>query len=248
METQEGRMSERGALERDLAAWTDRSRIVLTPIAAPSIMGLTGFMLATLMVGAWQAGWYGGATTPLFLWPLALFAGGLLQSIAAVMSFRARDGLAVAVHTAWGSFWLAWGVLQLLVATGVQSPIPLGTSSPSFAFWFIGLTLITVTAMMAALATNLVLSATLAALAGGAAITAAGFWAGNLTTLRVGGWFFVISAALAWLAVTAMVLEHSYGRTVIPLGAPTRRANVPGHPFTLPVQYGAGMPGSRVGH
>jgi hypothetical protein len=44
-----------------------------------------------------------------------------------------------------------------------------------------------------------------------------------------------------------MVLEHSYGRTVIPLGAPTRRANVPGHPFTLPVQYGAGMPGSSVG-
>lgn len=28
-------------------------------IAAPSIMGLFGFMTATAMVGPWQAGWYG---------------------------------------------------------------------------------------------------------------------------------------------------------------------------------------------
>jgi hypothetical protein len=30
--------------------------VFLTPIAAPSIMGLFGFMIATLMLGAWQAG------------------------------------------------------------------------------------------------------------------------------------------------------------------------------------------------
>lgn len=229
------------------AWWQDRGRIVLTPIAAPSIMGLTGFMIATLMVGAWQAGWYGDATTPLSLWPLALVAGGILQSIAAVMSFRARDGMAVAVHTAWGAFWIGWGIMQLLVQTHVTPAVPLGAVNTGMAFWFIGLTLITFTCTLAAMASNAGVMLTLAALTGGAGITAAGFWAGSLTTLRIGGWFFVVSAALAWVAVSAMVLEHAYGRTIIPLGGTSKAENVPGRRPTRPIQYAAGMPGSRVG-
>jgi uncharacterized protein len=227
--------------------WSDRARIVLTPVAAPSIMGLTGFMLATVMVGAWQAGWYGGATTPAVLWPFALFAGGALQAIAATASFRARDGVAVAVHTAWGVFWTAWGVLQLMVATGNAAPIVIGSSSPAFAFWFVGLALITFSATLAALGSNIAVSGTLAALTGGSAVTAGGLWAGSAGAMHVGGWFFVVSAALAWYTVTAMVLEHGFGRTIVPVGALNKRANVPGRHFTVPVEYASGMPGSRVG-
>lgn len=46
-------------------------------------------------------------------------------------------------HTAWGSFWVGWGILELLVTLRVLPPIPLGVASPSFAFWFIALTLVT---------------------------------------------------------------------------------------------------------
>jgi len=249
--TETGYRNENGAAPKpygqDEIAWQERSRIVLTPIAAPSIMGLTGFMIATLMVGAWQAGWYGNADTPLSLWPFALVAGGVLQSVAAVMSFKARDGMAVAVHTAWGAFWVGWGIFQLLVATHVQAAVPLSASNPAFAFWFIGLTLVTFTCMLGAMASNAGVTLTLAALTGGAGITAAGFWAGSVGTLRVGGWFFVISAALAWLAVSAMVLEHSYGRTIIPLGGASKAKNVPGGRPTRPIEYAGGMPGARVG-
>lgn len=38
-------------------AWTDRSRIMLTPIAAPSILGLFGFAGATFMVASLLARW-----------------------------------------------------------------------------------------------------------------------------------------------------------------------------------------------
>lgn len=54
-------------------------------------------------------------------------------------------------------------------------------------------------------------------------MTAAGLFAGNLTTSRVGGWFFVVSAGLAWLTAGAMVLEHAFGRTVIPIGKFARK-------------------------
>ena len=111
------------AISEDHEGWLARSRVMLTPIAAPSIMGLFGFMIATLMLGAYQAGWYGNSVTPMIIWPFAMFAGGIMQSIAAVASLRARDGVAVAVHTAWGSFWIGWGILELLVTTHVMPPV-----------------------------------------------------------------------------------------------------------------------------
>jgi succinate-acetate transporter protein len=141
------------AVAEDHEGWVARSRVMLTPIAAPSIMGLFGFTIATVMLGAYQAGWYGSAVTPLVIWPLAMFAGGIMQSVAAIVSLRARDGVAVAVHTAWGSFWVGWGILQLLVATHVMAPIPLGAASPSFAIWFVALALVTFWGAIGALAT-----------------------------------------------------------------------------------------------
>jgi hypothetical protein len=235
------------AVAEDHEGWTSRSRVFLTPIAAPSIMGLFGFMIATLMLGAWQAGWYGSPATPILIWPFALVAGGILQSAAAIASFRARDGVAVAVHTAWGSFWIGWGILQLLVTTHVLPAIPLGATSPSFAFWFIALTLVTSFGALGALAQNLGIFTVLGTLAAGSALTAAGFYAGSLGTVRAGGWLFVVSAAAAWLVAGAMVLEHAFGRTIIPLGKWSARANVPGAQVTDPIEYPAGMPGVRVG-
>ena len=231
----------------DQEAWRSRSRIVLTPIAAPSIMGLFGFMIATLMLGAWQAGWYGNGATPLIIWPFALVAGGVLQSIAAVASFRARDSVAVAVHTAWGSFWIGWGILELLVATHVMPAIPLGATSASFAFWFIALTLVTGIATLASFAQSMLTAIVLGTLTAGAALTASGFYAGNLGLQHAGGWLFVISAAAAWLTAGAMVLESAFGRTIIPLGKWSKSANVPGRAPTQPIAYPQGMPGVRVG-
>ncbi|HLH46667.1 MAG TPA: GPR1/FUN34/YaaH family transporter [Acidimicrobiales bacterium] len=231
----------------DEVAWLSRTRVTLTPIAAPSIMGLFGFMIATLMVGAWQAGWYGGPHTPLVLWPFALIAGGVFQLIAAIASFRARDGVAVAVHSAWGSFWIGWSVLQILVVTHTVAAIPVGASSGAFGFWFIGLTLVTGSAFLASAAQSGMVFLTLGTLSAGAALTAAGFWAGSLGLTEAGGWLFVISAMAAWLTATAMMLEGSFGRTIIPLGKWSRAANVPGRQITRPLQYPAGMPGVRVG-
>lgn len=235
------------AVAEDHEGWVSRSRVMLTPIAAPSIMGLFGFAIAMMMLGAWQAGWYGSVVTPLLIWPLAMFAGGIMQGIAAVASLRARDGVAVAVHTAWASFWVGWGVLQILVIVGILAPIPLGAAVPSFAFWFIAMTLVTFWGAIGALAQNMLVFVTFAVLTAASAVTAAGFWAGSLGTVRVGGWLFVISAAAAWLAAGAMVLEHSSGRTIIPVGKWSRAANIPGAKVTDPIAYQAGMPGVKVG-
>lgn len=242
-----GRTWEELAVAEDAEAWRARSRIVLSPMAAPSIIGLTGFAIATLMVGAWQAGWYGTAHTPLVLWPFALIAGGIMQGIAAFLSLRARDGVAGCVHTAWGAFWVGWGTMQILVATGTAAPIPLGATNASFAFWWIALAIFTGSAALAALGQSLGIFTVLSPLATGAGFTAAGFYGGALWALRVGGWLFVVAAAAAWLVVTAMMLENAFGRTIIPLGKWSAAANIPGKMPTRPMAYEGGMPGVRVG-
>lgn len=246
-----GTTAERGLI--DLAtsetdeAWLSRTRVFLQPIAAPSVLGLFGFAVATMMVGAWQAGWYGGSTTPLILWPFALVAGGLLQIIAAIACFRARDSIALAIHGIWGAFWLGWSTLQILVAVHVMAALPLGASNGGFAFWFIGLAVVTLSGFLAAFAQSAMLVVTLGSLAAGSALTAAGFWAGSLGTTRAGGWLFVVSAAAAWLFATAMMMEQSFGRTIIPLGKLNADANIPGRVASRPVERAAGMPGVRVG-
>lgn len=228
-------------------AWLARTRVFLQPIAAPSVMGLFGFAVATMMVGAWQAGWYGGANTPEFLWPFTLVAGGLLQIIAAIACFRARDSIALAVHALWGSFWLAWSTMMLLVTVHVLPTISFGSVNGAFGFWFIGLTLVTFSAAVAALAQGGLLVITLGTLTAGSVLTSIGFWAGSLGADQAGGWLFVIAAAAAWVLATAMMLEQSFGRVIIPLGKPSKEANIPGHMPTRPVGRQAGMPGVRVG-
>src|SRR5919199_1701985 len=116
----------------------DRSpaRVVLQPIAAPSILGLYGFAGSTFIVAANLAHWYGTPETPLFLFPFAAFFGGLAQFLAGMWSYRARDAIATAMHGMWGAFWMGWGLYQLLAALGTLPPVT-APQDTAFGFWFI---------------------------------------------------------------------------------------------------------------
>jgi succinate-acetate transporter protein len=81
----------------------ERTRFVLQPIAAPSILGLFGFAAATFIVSANLAGWYGNTQSGQYLFPFAATFGGLAQLLAGMWSYRARDGVATAMHGMWGS-------------------------------------------------------------------------------------------------------------------------------------------------
>lgn len=232
------------------ALWEDRTRVVLSPIAAPSILGLFGFAGATMMVGAWQAEWYGTAQTPLILWPFALAFGGIAQFVAAIWAYRARDGLATAMHGMWGAFWIAFGLLFMLISVGAypetQAPA-LGAAHPGFAFWWVALAVITGLGAIASLGESLGLTGVLTTLAVGAGFTAAGFFAPSMWSLNVGGWLFVASAVLALYVAAAMMFEGSFGRTILPLGKYRAAANIPGRRPTRPLEYAQGQPGVKSG-
>ena len=224
----------------------ERARIVLQPIAAPSILGLFGFAAATFIVSANLAGWYGDAGSGVFLFPFAATFGGVAQLLAGMWSYRARDGIATAMHGMWGSFWIAYGILQLLNATGTLT-IPASGSFPELGYWFLALAAITAAGALAATFENLGLTSVLAVLAAGSAFLAVHYLTGGSTWETVAGYVLMASSVLAFYVATAMMLEDAAGRVVLPLGKPSIAANKPGSRVTHPVEWALGEPGVRQG-
>ncbi|MEZ5410127.1 MAG: acetate uptake transporter [Acidimicrobiales bacterium] len=227
------------------AVLVDHTRIVLSPVAAPSVLGLFAFAGATFVVAANMAGWYGSSSSPSYLFPFAALFGGLAQFVAGMWSYRARDALATAMHGMWGSFWLAYGLLQLLFATGTLTE-PSG-AFPELAYWFLALAIITTFGAVAALRESIALTFTLGVLAAGAYVAFAGFMDGSTSVTQIAGWLFVGAAAAATYTAGAMMLESSWGMVVLPLGKLSADANKPGRVIHRPIEYAGGDPGVRVG-
>jgi succinate-acetate transporter protein len=225
----------------------NRTRFVVMPVAPPSILGLFGFSGATFIVAAHLAGWYGDASSPTYLFPFAAALGGIAQFAAGLWGFRARDGVATAMHCTWGSFWLAFGLLHLLAAVGAFT-LPSG-EFPELAFWFFALAAITAAGAVASLVErNLGLVGVLAPLATGAAFLAIHYLTGGSTWQEVGGWVLLAASWMAFYAAFAMLLEASSGgRIVLPLMKIGVDPNVPGRRVAEPIGWGHGEPGVKQG-
>jgi succinate-acetate transporter protein len=212
------------------------------------VLGLYGFAAATFMVALHLAGVYGGAKTNGTLWPFAAVFGGVAQFVAGIWSFRVRDTVATAMHGMWGSFWIAFGILNLLIVWGKLPDTPAGSvSDPAFAMWFWTLAAITAAGALAALAENLALFATLAVLAAGSVFLALGLSFGSTGWVKLAGWVLVAAAILAYYLATSIMLLAGAGKVILPIGKPKKDANTPGAQPVKPIQLEWAEPGVKKG-
>jgi len=216
-----------------------QAHIWLQPVAAPSILGLYGFAGATFMVAAHMAHWFGGTQTDMVLWPFAALFGGLAQFLAGMWAYKARDGVATAMHGMWGAFWMAFGILWLLVAAHKVTIPANGAAFPALGFWFIVLAAITWAGMYAASAESKVVASVLGFLAAGSTVAAIGELAGIEPLRILAGWLFIISAFIAWYAATALMVNSSFGRVLMGLGSKRKGIGQ--------IQPGIGEPGVLKG-
>lgn len=231
----------------ELREWRDHARVFLQPIAAPSILGLYGFAAATFMVTAYLVGWYGNAKSPLLIFPFATAAGGIAQGAAALWAYKARDGLATAIHGIWAAFWLGYGFLNLMVAIKlIPAPAP-HAAVPELGYWFFALAAITLAGAIASLAESLAISAVLFPLTVGVALLGVFYTVGGGTWETVAGYVTMASALTAFYTATAMMFASTFGRVIFPLGKYRRDANVPGGRLTYPIQFELGEPGVKQG-
>jgi succinate-acetate transporter protein len=233
-------------------AWRDgfaRPRVVLQPTAAPSALGLAGFSVATAMVALIQAGWVGHWSDMAAVGLFAMTFGGIAQFCAGMWSYKARDVVATVAHGMWGSFWIAFGLLQIFTITGhLPAPVP-GVSNSALGLWFLGLAYMTGIAALAATFENIGIGAVLWTLTAGSVLSTIGWFSGGIgsTSLGAGGVLFIVSAGLAAYMVLAMSLHAMTGRTILPLGHYKKDANKPGAKPSEPIQLAWAEPGVKKG-
>ncbi|MBJ6727791.1 acetate uptake transporter [Geomesophilobacter sediminis] len=229
--SREGIVGETGPVVQNESA-----RVFLQPIAAPSILGLFAFAASTFILAAWAVGWYGTPLSAYFIVPFVGVFGGIVQLLAAMWAFRARDGVATAIHGTWGAFFLSFALLHVmyLYQPGLQRT---GLQFPEMGFWFIAVAAISWVTTLAAMAQRWSLAAVLMSVSAGATLFAISLLTGTAWCSVAGGYLFILSALCALYDSTAQVLKEVYGHEVLKVGITPRVLSEPG------IMVGTGEPG-----
>jgi len=96
------------------------TRIFLRPIGSPFPLGMSGLAVASLVQSGLDLHWLGRQQTPA-VGLILLAVPFVLQSLAAVFSYLARDGSAGSALGLLASTWLAVGLLHLASPVGGRS-------------------------------------------------------------------------------------------------------------------------------
>ena len=232
-------MSQHTTIPRETSghAWTERSRIVLTPVAAPAVLGWFSFAIASLLLGSHLAGWWGGEETLFALAPFFLFIG-IGQFLAGMWGFRAREPVATAVHGTWAFLWLGMG-LAFTPAVGLLEIAGLPTA---LGLMLIAVGAVTVGVLIAAVFENILLSVLTGVAAAAAAVTGIGYMGDIAVLIEIGGWLMVAAAAIGWYFATAILVAETTGAARLPIGRYHMAGDVPGEPTAEVVAHSTGMP------
>ncbi len=192
------------------AAPEARAAADLTPVA----LGLGGFATTTFVLSIFNAGWL---AQPTWL-PLALFFGGLVQLLAGMWGFRDRDTFIAVVFSSYGGgFWLSLAFFFLLGPKfGLTTHL-----GPALGFFLLAWTIPTGYLWIASYKVTSVVFGIFTVFMITLLLLDVGFLAGEVTWLIVaGGYAGIALAASAWYFAAAIVINFTFGRTVLPFGEP----------------------------
>ncbi|HUK71918.1 MAG TPA: acetate uptake transporter [Streptosporangiaceae bacterium] len=210
----------------------------VSPIADPAPLGLAAFALTTFLLSAKNAGWMTSATGDAFL-GYALAYGGLAQLLAGMWEFRNRNVFGATAFSTYGGFWIGLGLWVLLVArpkfaaAALLVPKPaaliataaavtttnhdLGWILLAFAIFNTYMLLWSTQVNAAVFGVFLTLEATEIILFIGNFLSSSPT---PTTTIKVGGYVGVVTAAVAWYASAALISRGMGGRLALPVGRP----------------------------
>jgi uncharacterized protein len=201
-----------------------RTLVEAVPAADPAPLGLAAFALTTFVLSGHNA-----TFIPDLIWVgLALFYGGLVQLLAGQWEFRNRNVFGATAFSTYGGFWMSLGIFVVLAEVSKTFSGALeGANLPNALAWFLLSFLIFNTYMLlwstqvsvAVFLVFLTLEATELCLVIG------NFSAGNGNAnngwIHLGGWVGIATAAVAWYASAAGVINGMKApQVVLPVGAP----------------------------
>lgn len=187
-------------------------------IADPGALGLAGFALTTFILSMSNAQFVPAELGALFV-PLALFYGGFAQILAGMWEFKKNNTFGAVAFTSYGAFWMGLATLVILETLkvlnfGASAHAAVGLYLAAFAIFTFYMWIGTFRINNALLAVFTFLEITFILLV----LAEFGF-----ISSVPGGIFGLITAACAWYASAAAILNPLYGRTVLPIGPRGKR-------------------------
>jgi succinate-acetate transporter protein len=189
----------------------------LLPVADPAPLGLGGFALTTFVLSTHNAGW-----APDVTWiGLALFYGGLAQFLAGMWEFRNRNVFGATAFSTYGAFWFSLGTFVLLVEL-----TKLGTDlnvTESLGWFLLAFAIFNTYMMFWSTRVNAAVFAVFLTLEITEILLFIGFFNGDGAGdgwVQLGGYVGVVTAAAAWYASAAGVINSISPTAVLPVGTP----------------------------
>jgi succinate-acetate transporter protein len=187
-------------------------RFVPSPLADPGPLGLAGFALTTFVLSMFNADLVGKGGEPVVL-GLALAYGGLAQLLAGMWEFRTGNTFGAVAFTSFGAFWLSYFVLVTFDA----KLIPAADAGHAIGLYLIAWGIFTTYMFFASLRTTVAIAVVFLLLA----LTFIALGIGNAgphpNVVKLGGWLGLATAAAAWYASFAAVINATFARTVLPV-------------------------------
>jgi succinate-acetate transporter protein len=185
--------------------------------ANPAPLGLIGFGFTTVILSLINAGVLPKGGEPVVL-PMAFVFGGLIQMLAGLMEFRTGNTFGTVAFLSYGAFWWWFTFLVLLGGHGV---LDLSQARSTIAVTLIGWGVFTLCMWIATFKLSKALWWVFLAL--WVTFFLLGF--GDLLSAplvhQAGGWLGLVCGLLAMYTSFALVTNSTFGKTVLPVGAPS---------------------------
>jgi succinate-acetate transporter protein len=206
-------MSVEGTSIGDSGGLETAPRAPQPPIQASGpALGLAGFALCTFVLSVFNAHLVNTAGLPVLFGAL-LFFGGIAQFLAGMWEFRVGNTFTATIFASYGAFWMSLWAIQVFYAKLVPASV-LGHALGLYLFAWAGFTFML---FVAALKTNAAVALTVLLLVATEVVLALGYDGNSLSTLKVGGYVGIATAAAAWYVMWGIVLEFTWGREVLPV-------------------------------
>ncbi|MFL5891146.1 MAG: acetate uptake transporter [Solirubrobacterales bacterium] len=186
-------------------------RIGWTP-ADPGPLGLAGFAMTTFVLSMFNAQLVGSGGEPVVL-GLALAYGGLAQLLAGMWEFRTGNTFGAVAFTSFGAFWLSFAVFVAFF----EPQVPTAELSSAVGLYLWAWAIFTTYMFVASLRTTGAIALVFALLAVTFILLAAGNSGDNTDVIKWGGYVGLATAAAAWYASFAAVVNSTFRRTILPV-------------------------------
>jgi succinate-acetate transporter protein len=179
--------------------------------ADPGPLGLGAFAMTTFVLSMFNANLVDGAGIPVVL-GLALAYGGIVQLLAGMWEFRTGNTFGAVAFSSFGAFWLSFWALNVFYAKDIG-----GNAGHAVGLYLWAWAIFTTYMFVASLRTTAAVALVFFLLAITFVLLAIGADGGNKTVTHWGGYVGLATAAAAWYASFAAVVNSTFRRVVFPV-------------------------------